>query len=99
MPAGTVSFWSRSNQFNEIKSPPRSKPGVQRPITQVGLNQLFGYSLGLAHSSYSRMIKRPLFGLSGLSSLSGFWLGETYQMNQINQTDRASRRATFSASC
>jgi hypothetical protein len=28
--------------------------------------------------------RRPLFGLSDLSSLSGFWLNETYQMNQID---------------
>ena len=77
-------------RLNGIRSPARSRPGAQRRSTQVGSNQLFEYFLGLARSSYSRMIKRPLFGLSGLSSLSGFWLGETYQMNQINQTDRPS---------
>ncbi len=35
--------------------------------------------------------RRPLFGLSGLSSLSGFWLDETNQMNQINQMNQTNR--------
>jgi hypothetical protein len=36
-------------------------------------------------------VRRPLFGLSGLSSLSGFWLGEPNQMNQINQINKTNQ--------
>jgi hypothetical protein len=36
----------------------------------------------------SAIIRRPLFGFSGLSGLSDFWLNETNQMNQINQINK-----------
>jgi len=33
----------------------------------------------------SASLKRPLFGLSGLSGFSGCWLSETNQINTTNQ--------------
>jgi len=46
---------------------------------------------------FNRMLKMsssargPLFGFSGLFSLSGLWLDATNQMNQINQINKTNQ--------
>ena len=78
-----------------VLAPIRQSP-ASRPIS-VQVCRMQGMILASAVHRNSRMLKKsasirgPLFGLSRLSSLSGFWLDETNQMSQINQTNKTNQ--------